>query len=222
MRTLAAITLILCCVSAFAGDAPPLRREQSISIQSADGRSFPALYTPAAAARGAVIVLAIAAGDALAEALRRELPLHGYAVLAVPAPAAPSIAAPAIEQLRAAVTFLQAKSGGRIAIAAYDRAANIANDYLTQVADNGIAAWACISVSGGDLRDAAKLRVPTLDLYGENDTPQIRDKADARAAIIRKIRGSAQIELAGADHQYINQESAMATAVRQFLDQRLK
>ena len=213
MRTLAAIILLLCCCTAFAA-------EQAVFLQTKSGQTFRGSYIEVASAPRAVIVLADPPRQALAEALKQELPRHGYAVLHADTTAAEKVNA--IDQVRAAVDFLQAKGHPLIAIAAYDRAAVLANDYLIGVPDNGVAAWACISVSGGELRDAAKFHAPTLDIYGANDTREILDKAGARAAIIRKMRGSAQIELAGADHYYANAEQALATMIRQFLDERVK
>ncbi len=212
MRTLAAFVLFFSCWVASAA-------EQAVFVQTKSGQMFRAAYLEVASAPRAVIVLVPASREALAEALKQELSRHGYAVLHADT-AGDAEKGNATEQLRAAVDFLQAKGHPLIAIAAYDRAAAFANDYLTAVPNNGIAAWACISVS--DLRDAAKLLLPTLDIFGAKDNREILDKADARAAVIRKIRGSAQIELAGADHDYTKEEAALATMVRQFLDERVK
>jgi pimeloyl-ACP methyl ester carboxylesterase len=214
MRTFAALVLSLSCWAAFAA-------EQAVLLQTKGGQTFHASYSGAGSTPRAVIVLADPPREALTEALKQELARHGYAVLHAE-PIAAAEKPGAIEQLRAAVDFLQGKGHFLIAIAAYDRAAVSANDYLSAVANNGIAAWACISVRGGELRDTAKLHLPTLDIYGAKDNREVLDKADARTATIRKMRGSAQIELAGADHDYTKEEPALATMVRQFLDERVK
>jgi len=61
-----------------------------------------------------------------------------------------------------------------------------------------------------------------LDLYGEKDYPGVLDGAAARAAAIRKIRGSGQVQVAGADHFFSGMESELMRQVRQFLDSRLR
>lgn len=46
--------------------------------------------------------------------------------------------------------------------------------------------------------------------------------APARAEMIRKVRGSAQIEVSGADQFFTGREQDLVSQVRLFLDQRLK
>jgi hypothetical protein len=61
-----------------------------------------------------------------------------------------------------------------------------------------------------------------LDLYGEKDLPLVLENADKRAAAIQGVRGSAQIQVAGADHFFAGLENELARRTRQFLDARLK
>jgi alpha/beta superfamily hydrolase len=61
-----------------------------------------------------------------------------------------------------------------------------------------------------------------LDLYGEKDYPAVLGNAAKRAALLRKIRGSAQVEVAGADHFFAGREDELVRQVRLFLDRRLK
>ena len=74
----------------------------------------------------------------------------------------------------------------------------------------------------------AAFRIPegdrdvVLDLYGEKDFPAVLDHAGQRAAAIRGIRGSAQIQVPGADHFFAGMEGELVRRVRQFLDARLK
>ena len=49
-----------------------------------------------------------------------------------------------------------------------------------------------------------------------------RARAEKRAAILRAIRGSAQVEVAGADHFFAGREDELTRQVRLFLDRRLK
>jgi hypothetical protein len=157
-------------------------------------------------------VIVVAVGP-LAAALRRGLPARGYAVLAdLPAGAAAS------SQLSAAIAFLQGKGHRKIAIAAHGEQAKRVNAYITQPA-HGIAAWVCISISGGRF---VPVTVPTLDLFAEHDSAEIVELAEARAAVLRRVRGSAQVEIAGAEPGYHGREGEVVAAVGRFLDEKLK
>jgi alpha/beta superfamily hydrolase len=46
--------------------------------------------------------------------------------------------------------------------------------------------------------------------------------AGARAAVLRTIRGSAQVEVAGADHFFAGREDELVHQARLFLDRRLR
>ncbi|MCX7137751.1 MAG: DUF3530 domain-containing protein, partial [Proteobacteria bacterium] len=88
--------------------------------------------------------------------------------------------------------------------------------------DNGIDAWVAIGISSGDFTNAGKLRMPILDIYGERDFPQVRQKASERETVLKTLKGSAQIEVAGADHYFAGSERELVTRVQQFLDNRLR
>jgi alpha/beta superfamily hydrolase len=88
--------------------------------------------------------------------------------------------------------------------------------------DNNVAAWVSIGISSGDFAAPEKLRLPILDIYGERDLPQVLNNAAARAAVIQKLKGSAQIEVAGADHYFAGSEHELTKQVRQFLDRKFE
>jgi pimeloyl-ACP methyl ester carboxylesterase len=90
------------------------------------------------------------------------------------------------------------------------------------VPDNGVAAWISIGIVPGPFDAPDKLRLPVLDIYGERDLPQVLKSVDARAVVLRKLKGSAQIEVAGADHYFNGSERELVKQARLFLDQRLK
>ena len=68
------------------------------------------------------------------------------------------------------------------------------------------------------LADPGKPRLPVLDIYGERDLPPVSQKANARATALKTLMGSAQIEVAGADHYFAGREGELVRRVRQFLD----
>ena len=74
----------------------------------------------------------------------------------------------------------------------------------------------------GEFTEPATLKAPVLDLFGEKDLPAVLDSAGKRAAAIRGIRGSGQLQVAGADHFFAGLENELVRQVRLFLDRRLK
>ncbi len=63
----------------------------------------------------------------------------------------------------------------------------------------------------------SKVRVPVLDLYGENDFPQVLAAGSRRRTALEGIAGSRQLSIAGADHYYTGREQALAAAIAAFL-----
>lgn len=246
MRTLAALVMLCAGTACFAQADYALEKRQADEITPRltvgeplylairGGRKFLALYTPLAPARAAVIVVPGLSGHpdrALIGALRSELAAHGYATLSVQMPMAgdnaksedyPAFFPEAAQRLQAAVEFLKSKGHDRIAIVSHDMGGRMTNYYIFHTPDNGVAAWASLSISGGEFSDARTLRLPILDLYGENDLPQVLAQADARAEVLKKLRGSAQLQLAGADHDYHGREADALKAIRAFFDQKFR
>jgi alpha/beta superfamily hydrolase len=62
--------------------------------------------------------------------------------------------------------------------------------------------------------------MPIFDIYGERDFPGVLQKAGARETVLKKLKGSAQMEVAGADHYFAGSETELVKQVRQFLDRR--
>jgi dienelactone hydrolase len=211
---------------------PGLVVGDAIYLQQKSGHKFLAIYTDVKPARAAVIIvhgLGVHPDWALIGALRGGLADHGYATLSVQMPVLaagalgeeyPALFPDAAERLQAAIAFLTAKGHREIALAAHSMGARMSNYFLAGTPDNGIAAWVAIGISNGDFTDATKLRAPILDIYGERDFPQVRQRAAARAAVLRTLKGSAQIEVAGADHYFAGSERALVAATRQFLDRK--
>jgi pimeloyl-ACP methyl ester carboxylesterase len=234
------ILLLPACVHA----APDLAREKrwadeitptlvvgdAVYIAQKSGHRFLALFTKARNPRAAVIVvhgLGVHPDWALIGALRSSLPEHGYATLAIQMPvlaanaqgeAYATLFDDAAERLTAAAAYLRARGHRNIAIASHSMGARMSNHFLAAGAAHGIAAWIAIGISTGVYADPARLNLPVLDIYGERDFPHVLKNADARAAAIAGRRGSAQIEVPGADHYFNGSEAALAARVRQFLD----
>ncbi len=209
---------------------PGLVVGDAIYLQQKSGHRFLALYTEAKPARAAVIVvhgLGVNPDWALIGALRAGLADHGYATLSVQMPVLasgalgeeyPALFPDAAQRLQAAVAFLHAKGHRKIALASHSLGSNMSNFFLVNTPDHGIATWISIGIFPSTFAQAEKLHLPVLDIYGERDFPLVRQRADARASLLKKLKGSAQIEVAGADHYFAGSEGELVKQVRQFLD----
>ncbi len=213
---------------------PGLVVGDAVYLQQNSGHKFLALYTNIPQARAAVITVhgvSVHPDWALIGALRSGLADHGYATLSVQMPVLAADAKredyftlfpDAADRLRTAVAFLKAKGYRNIAIACHSVAARMCNVFLVSTPDNGVDAWISIGIVPAEFAEPGKLRLPVLDIYGERDFAEVLQKAGARAATLRTLKGSAQIEVAGADHYFAGSESELVKQVRQFLDQKFK
>ena len=205
----------------------------AVRLELKSGRKVLAIYTPAQkAAAGVVVVhgLGVNPDWSLIGTLRSKLPEYGYATLSVQMPvlAAGALAEDyqavfpeAAERLAAAVADLKARGHGRVAIVSHSMGARMSNYFLTHAADARVAAWVSIGLPVF-VMEPAPLKIPVLDLYGEKDYPAVLGNAPARAAVLRSIRGSAQVSVAAADHFFAGREDELARQVKLFLDRRLR
>jgi pimeloyl-ACP methyl ester carboxylesterase len=202
-------------------------------IELKSGRKFLSIYAPAPKAVSAVILvhgLGLHPDWGLINALRSRLPEQGYATLSVQMPVLaaeaktdryPPLFPEAAERLAAAVAYLRGKGFKKVAIVSHSMGARMTNYFLNQRGDSRIDAWVAIGIAGG-FTQAEDFRAPVLDLYGEKDYPGVLESAAARAAAIRKVGGSGQMRVAGADHFFAGTEGELVRQVRQFLDARLR
>jgi pimeloyl-ACP methyl ester carboxylesterase len=213
---------------------PGLVVGDAVYLAQKSGHKFLAIYTAPAQSCAAVIVvhgLGVHPDWALIGALRSGLADQGYATLSVQMPvlaadakadAYPPLFPDAAERLHAAVAFLKTKGHRKIAIASHSMGARMTNFFLVGTPDHGVAAWIAVGIVPSEFAEPGKLRLPVLDLYGEHDLPQVLKNADSRAAVLKTLKGSAQVEIAGADHYFAGHEGDLVKQVRQFLDRRMK
>ncbi len=246
MRSLTALLILFASATCFA--QPDYAREKrwadeitpglvvgdAVYLTQKSGHKFLAIYTAAAPPHAAVITvhgLGVHPDWTLIGALRSSLADNGYTTLSVQMPVLAADAKgeeyqqlfpDAAERLGAAVAFLRARGYRRIALASHSMGARMSNFFLVSTPDPGVAAWISIGIVPGEFTEPGKLRLPVLDIYGERDLPQVLQHADARAAVLKTLKGSAQIEIAGADHYFAGREGELARQVKQFLDLRLK
>lgn len=204
-----------------------------VRLELKSGRKFLAIYTPNANAVAGVIVvhgLGTHPDCKLMNPLRSLLAGQGYATLSVQMPVLaagvssdhyPPLFPEAAERLQTAIAFLRGQGHGKVAIVSHSQGSRMTNFFLNTIARPQVDAWVAIGIPG--LFTAPEsFKAPVLDLFGERDTPVVLDNAAKRSDALRRVRGSAQIEVGGADHFFSDQETELVTQVRQFLDQKLR
>ena len=201
-----------------------------VYLQTRNGRKFLNLYTEAAKAKAAVIVVhgrGIHPDWGLIGVLRTGLAERAYTTLSVQMPVLAADAAGDVylphfpeagERLAAATRFLQAKGYKKIALVSHSMGARMSSDYLKNNPAAPLFAWVSISITNDTLGSLGVLKFPVLDLYGENDLPQVLENNKARAQAIEKIKGSVQIMAPQAEHFFNDRDDALIGYVKRFLD----
>jgi len=200
-----------------------------VQLALPEGRKFLGIYAPNSKAQAGVVVvhgLGLHPDWGLINPLRSQLSEQGYATLSVQMPVLaaelrrehyPPLFPEAAARIAVAVKFLQDKGHKKIAIVAHSFGSRMTNVLLNQPGAPAITAWVSIGIIG-EYTNPETLKAPVLDLYGEKDFPEVLELAAKRASVIRNIRGSAQVSIAGADHFFNGMDKELVNAVKQFLD----
>jgi dienelactone hydrolase len=211
---------------------PALLVGEAVQLELPGGRKFLGIYASSNPNAPAVIVVhgaGVHPDWGLINSLRSELADEGYATLSVQMPVLSSDAGPdqycplypeAAERIAAAVRFLRTRRHAKVGIVSHSLGARMTN-YFIERSTEPLDAWVSIGLSGS-YTAPDRFKAPVLDLYGERDFPAVRDNSAARAESLRRVRGSAQIEIAGADHFFAGYETILVRQVKLFLDQKLK
>ncbi len=198
------------------------------------GQRFLAIWTPNPKAAAGVIVvhgLGVHPDWGLINPLRSQLAEMGYATLSVQMPVLaadargeqyPPLFPEAAGRITASVAYLRSKGLKKIAVVSHSMGSRMTNYFLNHAGDTSIDAWVSVGISDGEFTAPATFKAPVLDLYGEKDFPAVLDGAPKRAAAIRGIRGSGQIEVPAADHFFAGRENELVRQVKRFLDSRLR
>ena len=204
-----------------------------VRLELKSGRRFLAIYAPNPRATGGVIIvhgLGLHPDWGLINALRSQLSEQSYSTLSVQMPVLaadakgdqyPPLLPEASERLAAAVAFLRGKGMKKVAIVSHSMGSRMTNHFLNHAGGARIDAWVAIGLSG-DFTNAATFKAPVFDLYGEKDFPAVLESASQRAAGIRQLRGSGQMQVAGADHFFAGMESELVRQVELFLRPKLR
>ena len=244
-RLLLCVSLLALWVSCFAQSAQPdTAREKRwadeitpaillgdpVYLALKSGHKFLALHTPNPKARAGVIVvhgMGVHPDWNLINVLRTQLSEQGYATLSVQMPvlaadakadAYPALFPQASERLQAAIDFMREKGHRKVAIVSHSMGARMVNHYLVSGGAGGIDAWASVGISSGVYLQPETFKAPVLDIYGEKDFPVVLQNAATRADAIKRVRGSGQMSVAGADHYFNGSETELVRHVKRFLD----
>ena len=159
--------------------------------------------------------------------LRTELADRGITTLSIQMPimaadaksdAYPPTFPEGAERIAEAVGFLKAKGYTQLAIVSHSMGSRMSGVYMAGKPDSSIKSWASLGLSYGDY---ANLKLPVMDLYGENDLPLVLKNAAQRKKSLA-AKHSVQKVIARADHFYTGHEPAMVDAVAGFLSETLK
>ncbi len=193
-------------------------------------RKFLALFTPVADIDKAAVVvhgMGIHPDWGMVGTLRTELADRGFATLSIQMPVLAADAkseayAPtfpeAAERIAEAVEFLKAKGYTQLAIVSHSMGSRMSRGYLAGKPDPAVKSWASLGIS---VDDYAALKLPILDLYGDNDLPAVLANAGKRKQSLAAA-ASKQTRIAHADHFFTGHEAEMVAAVAGFLAATLK
>lgn len=156
--------------------------------------------------------------------LREQLADHGYATLSIQMPVLAADACPAeypaiypeaAERLQIAVSHLKTMGYKHVAIVSHSNGSRMSRVYMsTNPAD--VDAWASLSLTQGDTFEG--VRVPVLDLYGEDDLLHVLASVGKRKTSLNVNSATKQIVIHGANHFFTDHEDAMVKVVKDFLD----
>ena len=191
---------------------------------------FLTLFTPVAGTDKAAIVvhgMGIHPDWGMIGTLRTELADRGFATLSIQMPvlaadaksdAYPPTFPEAAERIAEAVGFLKAKGYTRLAIVSHSMGSQMSYVYVAGKPDAAVKSWASLGIS---LDDYKAVKLPILDLYGDNDLPPVLANAGKRKQSL-VARDSRQVMLGRADHFFTGHEAEMVAAVADFLNATLK
>ncbi len=213
--------------------SPAILVGNAVGLELPSARRFLGIYAAGRPGGPGVIVvhgLGVHPDWSLINVLRSQLVDEGYATLSVQMPVLasgakadqyPPVFPEAAERLAAAVEYLRRQGHTRIGIVSHSLGSRMTNYFLERATEPGVDAWVSIGLLD-QYTGVERLRIPVLDIYGERDFATVRDNAAGRADRLRRIRGSAQIEVPAADHYFAGQEAALVRHVKLFLDQKLR
>lgn len=205
---------------------PGLIVGDAIYLTQKNGHKFLGIFAEEDNARmGLVVVhgMGIHPDWGMVSTLRQGLFDHGYTTLSIQMPilaadasykAYPAVFPDAVERLQIAVAYLKQKGYQHIAIVSHSNGSRMSRVYMANN-PHKVTAWAALSLTQGDTFRGVK--VPVLDLYGENDLPHVLSSTVKRNASLTNT-ASKQVVIPDTNHFYAGHEETMVKVVKDFLD----
>jgi dienelactone hydrolase len=208
--------------------APSLVAGDAVTLETAAGRKFLGILTPAQRGNSPRVSVILIHGlgahpdFGLIGALRMQLADRGYTTLSIQMPVLAAAAdaqaytgvfPEAGERIEAALDYLRSKGTGKIAIVAHSMGARMANDFLAHRPDAPIIAWVPLAISSGEFELIKGARFPVFDIYAQKDLEGVLQGAKARAEVLRRMHGSKQAMVYGADHYFAHKEKEVAALI---------
>ncbi len=206
-----------------------------------DGTSdFLGIYTEAGDDKGRAVIVMHGTGihpdwQQVIQPLRVGLTEHDWNTLAIQMPILPNEAeyqeyAPLYDEvaprINAAIEYLKDNGVKQIVLIGHSQGATMAAYYLS-TSKQPVAGFVAIGIGvfADDPRmDSVKslksIKVPVLDLYGENDLEPILEGTAARADAAKQAGNTnfSQVEMAGANHFFDGKEDELVEAVANWLE----
>ena len=190
---------------------------------------FLALFTPVEGHKAAIVVhgMGIHPDWGMVGTLRTELADRGFATLSIQMPVLAADAQSAAyrptfpeaaERIAQAVDFLKAKGYTQLAIVSHSMGSRMSHVYLRGKPDPAVKAWASLGLQQDDY---GRLKLPILDMYGDNDLPPVLAGVAKRKRTLAAGK-SRQVVIPHADHFYTGHEGEMVETVATFLNDTLK
>ena len=162
--------------------------------------------------------------------LRVALPEQGWSTLSIQLPVLENEASgkdylplykdvPA--RLNAAITFLKDKGAKKIIIVAHSLGTEMAT-YSLSISSENISGFIGIGMGGDNIPYLSKIKLPTLDLYGENDLPGIVASAKQRVESAKHNKHYQQQRISNAGHFFDEHEEPLIEAVTHWLNEQAK
>ncbi len=193
-------------------------------------RRFLGLYTEAKNARGAVVIahgMGVHPDYGLIGGLRARLADSGYTTLSIQMPVlaadAPAERYAALfpeagSRLTAAFLYLQGKGNRKIALVSHSMGSRMVNYWLSTIPNAPLSAWVAVSISSGNFEAFGPVKFPVFDVYAERDLDVVLRAAASRARLLRRMPGSKQAMVYGADHYFSGKDKELALLIKILLD----
>jgi pimeloyl-ACP methyl ester carboxylesterase len=209
---------------------PGLVVGEAVWLQGKQPQKFLGLYAEAKDPKGAVIFahgLGVNPDYGLIGALRVRLHDLGYTTLSIqmpilaadaPAEGYDALFPEANERFATAIRYLHRKGYRRITLVSHSMGSRMANRYIARYPKVPLSGWVALSVSSGEFLPLKRTAFPVYDVYAEHDLDAVLRGAPARAAVLRRLRGSSQSMVYATDHFYAKKENELAALIRVLIE----